>query len=96
MEFIETAKYKIGTEAEAFESAGLVCPNDCPAGTGWTFSEMAVLKRNVSFREDRNGRAAVLVESNARQSYGEDGCFECDGCDCSVLSGDVTYDWATD
>jgi len=81
------------SEAKTFEDAGLVCPNDCPVGTGWTFCEMAVLKRNVNFGEDRDGEAAVLVDSNARQSYGEDGSFECNGCSFTVSEAAVTFDW---
>jgi hypothetical protein len=89
------------TEAEVFAASGLVCPNGCPVGTGWTYcqevctSHVVRVGRVEDAEEENKGELTVIVdkESEVWWDYTSDEHFECNGCDFVMSAEDVTHDW---
>lgn len=89
------------TEAEVFAASGLVCPNGCPTGTGWTYFEEVSTSRAVwvgrvedAEAEDK-GELAVIVETESEVFWecSENERFECDGCNFVMSADEVKHDW---
>ena len=89
------------TDDEVFAAAGLVCPNDCPAGTGWTYFELVHTSRPVwvgrveDAEEAEKGELVVIASSDSEVFWecSENEQFVCDGCNFVVPAADVTHDW---
>jgi hypothetical protein len=82
------------TEAEMFAAAGLVCPNGCAPGTGWTFHRTELV--DVAYRVGHNkfGMEILYDVSESDKRYVEDdgeARYECDGCDFELPECEIIF-----